>query len=92
MRAGAASSPPVESRDRRRWLRDRERQIEAFEECRSSQAEDRDRHAAPTTTSDPNGTTNCPTAVEPGRLNADAELFLVKVGLLTAFTHYSLLG
>lgn len=30
-----------------RWLRDRERQIESFGECRSIQAEERDRHTAP---------------------------------------------
>lgn len=47
VRAGAATSPPLKLGTDDRWLRDREWQIEAFEEWRSSQAEERDRHAAP---------------------------------------------
>ena len=46
MRAGAATSPPKILGTDDHWLRDRERQIEAFEEWCLGQAEGRDRHTA----------------------------------------------
>lgn len=51
------------------WLRDRERQIEAFEGWRSSQAWRTRPPRCPATTSDPNWTNNCPTKIERDCLN-----------------------